>query len=82
MIMTTLTLQIENPSILAQLKDALKAFRGVKIIDSVNNAYSSVKAQEEIPNAITLAAMKEIEYGKDAGPVCMDNLESFIASMQ
>ena len=80
--MTTLTLQIENPSILAQLKDALKAFRGVKIIDSVNNAYSSVKAQEENPNAVTLAAMKEIESGKDAGPVCMDNLESFIASMQ
>ena len=45
-------------------------------------AFSSVKAQEEIPNAITLAAMKEIENGKDAGPVCMDNLESFIASMQ
>lgn len=48
LIMTTLTLQIENPSILAQLKDALKAFRGVKIIDSMNNAYSSVKAQEEM----------------------------------
>lgn len=80
--MTTLTLQIENPSILAQLKDTLKAFRGVKIIDSVNNAYASAKAQEEIPNAVTLAAMKEIESGKDAGPVCMDNLESFIASMQ
>lgn len=47
MIMTTLTLQIENPSILAQLKDALKAFRGVKIIDSVNNAYSSVKARRK-----------------------------------
>jgi predicted nucleic acid-binding protein len=45
-------------------------------------AFSSVKAKEEIPNAITLAAMKEIENGKDAGPVCMDNLESFIASMQ
>lgn len=53
--MTTLTLQIENPSILAQ---------------------------EEIPNAVTLAAMREIESGKDAGSVCMDNLESFIASMQ
>ena len=24
----------------------------------------------------------KIENGKDAGPVCMDNLESFIASMQ
>lgn len=80
--MTTLTLQIENPSILAQLKDALKAFRGVKIIDSHDNDCASVMAKEEIPNATTLAAMKEIESGKDAGPVCMDNLESFIASMQ
>lgn len=79
--MTTLTLQIDNPSILAQLKDALKAFHGVKIIDSVNNAYASV-TQKEVPNAVTLAAMKEIESGKDAGPVCMDNLESFIASMK
>lgn len=73
---------MKSLSILAQLKDALKAFRGVKIIDSVSNAYASAKAQEDIPNAVTLAAMKEIESGKDAGPVCMDNLESFIASMQ
>lgn len=80
--MTTLTLQIENPSILAQVKEALKAFRGVKIIDSVNPAYETVKDAKEVPNAVTLAAMKEIESGKDAGLVCMDNMESFIASMQ
>ena len=83
MIMTTLTLQIDNPSILAQLKDLLKTFHGVQIVDSVDNAYASAEeAEEDTPNATTLAAMKEIESGGDAGPVSMDNLESFIASMQ
>lgn len=81
--MTTLTLQIDNPSILAQLKNVLKSFHGVKIVDSVNNAYASAEeADEDTPNATTMAAMREIESGKDAGTVCMDNLESFIASMQ
>lgn len=71
--MTTLTLQIENPSILAHLTEVLKSIRGVNIVASTN---------EEIPNAKTLAAMKEAKDGKDAGAVCMDSLESFIASME
>lgn len=79
--MTTLTLQIDNPSIVAQLKDVLKSFHGVKIVDSVSNDYASNK-EEDIPNTTTLAAMKEIDSGKDAGPVSMDSIESFIASMQ
>ena len=79
--MTTLTLQIDNPSIVAQLKDVLKSFDGVKIIESASNASTSDN-EESIPNAATLAAMKEIESGKDAGPVSMDSIESFIASMQ
>ena len=37
---------------------------------------------EDIPNALTLAAMKEAESGEDAGIVCMDNMERFIASME
>ena len=76
-----LTLQIDNPTILAHLKEVLKALNGVKVIDSVN-AQTSDMDVEEIPNAVTLAAMKEVESGKDAGTICMDNLESFIASMQ
>lgn len=79
--MTTLTLQIENPLILAHLKEVLKALKGVKIIDSTSVQVSATEL-DEIPNAVTLAAMKEVESGKDAGVVCMDNLESFIASMQ
>lgn len=37
---------------------------------------------DDIPNALTLTAMKEAESGKDAGVVSMDSLESFIASME
>ena len=81
--MTTLTLQVENPSILAHLKEALKAFHGVKIVGSSNDFQSVTDMSwEEVPNTLTLAAMKEAESGKDAGRVCMDDLESFIASMQ
>lgn len=72
-IMTTLTLQIENPSVLAHLKEVLKTIHGVNIIET---------SMEEVPNAITLAAMKEAENGNDAGAICMDSLDSFIASMQ
>ena len=64
--MTTLTLEIENPSILTHLKAVLKAIHGVKILN-VNNA--------------TIAAMKEAKEGTDAGTVCMDSLESFMSSM-
>lgn len=78
--MTTLTLQIESPSILARLKDALKSFHGVKIIDS--STTHAVTDLDEVPNSITKAAMEEAESGNDAGTVCMDNFESFIASMQ
>ena len=78
---TTLTLQVENPSILTHLKAVLKSIRGVKVL---SNSDSTAKdaVWEEIPNAVTLAAMKEAESGEDAGSVSTDSLESFIASMQ
>lgn len=71
--MTTLTLQIENPSILAHLKEVLKSIRGVNILET---------SIEDVPSAKTLAAMEEAKGGNDAGTVCMDSLESFIASMK
>ena len=79
--MTTLTLQVENPSILTHLKAVLKSIRGVKVL---SNSDSTAKdaVWEEVPNAVTLAAMKEAESGEDAGSVSTDSLESFIASMQ
>ena len=79
--MTTLTLQIENPSILAHLKEVLKALNGVRIVDAdaPKSVYSDV---DEVPNATTVAAMKEAKSGNDAGVVSVDSLDSFIVSMQ
>ena len=78
--MTTLTLEIENPSILTHLKAVLKAIHGVKILN-VNNTISEEDVDSEQPNAVTIAAMKEAKEGNDAGIVCTDSLESFMSSM-
>ncbi len=78
--MTTLTLEIDNPSILTHLKAVLKAIHGVKILN-VNNAASDENIDSEQPNDVTIAAMKEAKEGNDAGVVCMDSLECFMSSM-
>lgn len=78
--MTTLTLEIDNPSILTHLKAVLKAIHGVKILN-VNNAASDENIDSEQPNDVTMAAMKEAKEGNDAGVVCMDSLERFMSSM-
>lgn len=78
--MTTLTLEIDNPSILTHLKAVLKAIHGVKILN-VNNAASDENIDSEQPNNVTIAAMKEAKEGNDAGVVCMDSLERFMSSM-
>lgn len=78
--MTTLTLEIDNPSILTHLKAVLKAIHGVKILN-VNNAASDENIDSEQPNDVTIAAMKEAKEGNDAGIVCMDSLERFMSSM-
>ena len=48
---------------------------GVKIVS--DSPISRSAALEDIPNAETLAAMKEAESGHDAGVVRVDSLESF-----
>lgn len=78
--MTTLTLEIDNPSILTHLKAVLMAIHGVKILN-VNNAASDENIDSEQPNDVTIAAMKEAKEGNDAGVVCMDSLERFMSSM-
>ena len=78
--MTTLILEIENPSILTHLKAVLKAIHGVKILN-VNNVASDDDVDSEQPNAVTIAAMKEAKEGNDAGVVRMDSLERFMSSM-
>lgn len=78
--MTTLTLEIDNPSILTHLKAVLKAIHGVKILN-VNNAASDENIDSEQPNDVTITAMKEAKEGNDAGVVRMDSLERFMSSM-
>ena len=78
--MTTLTLEIDSPSILTHLKAVLKAIPGVKILN-VSNAASDDDVDSEQPNAVTIAAMKEAKEGNDAGVVRMDSLERFMSSM-
>ncbi len=78
-IMATLTLQIDNPSIMAHLKAVLKAIQGVKVQSSDETLVDDATTDQ--PNATTLAAMKEAEGSTDAGVVRMDSLQSFMASM-
>lgn len=73
--MTTITLQIDNPSIYENLKSVLGLMKGVRIVGMTDNL------DVEIPNETTLSAMKEAESGEDAGTVNIDSVESFIASM-
>ena len=76
----TLTLIVENPSLMEQLKNVLSLIKGVRIIkDDTSSIETGV---EEIPNHTTLAAMKEAENGNDAGLVDIESLKSFIASME
>ncbi len=78
--MNELTLQIESPSLLEQLKNILSLMKGVKIVHA--DVASTGVAIDEVPNAVTLTAMKEVESGHDAGVVRMDSFEHFMASME
>ena len=69
--MAQLTLQIDSPSLLEQLKNVLSLMRGVKIVS--DSPVSRSAALEDVPNAETLAAMKEAESGHDAGVVRVDS---------
>lgn len=72
--MAQLTLQVDSPSVLEQLKNVLSLMRGVKVIKA--------EALDDVPNAATLSAMKEAEAGNDAGLVDIQDLEHFMASME
>lgn len=77
--MATLTLQIESPSLMEQLKNILSLMKGVKVMTS---DISKSAILDDVPNSVTLSAMKEAESGHDAGVVCMDSLETFMNSME
>ena len=57
-------------------------------LDEVRQTHSSGKKLpdarhlfDDVPNDVTLAAMREAKSGKDAGEVKLDSIESFVASM-
>ena len=60
-VMARLTLQVDSPSLLEQLKNVLSLMRGVKIVS--DSPVSRSAALEDVPNTETLAAMKEAESG-------------------
>ena len=78
--MATLTLQVDNSTILDSLKKILSLMKGVRVIAIDNDPEPTATA--DIPNKTTLDAMKEAESGKDAGVVDISSIDSFIASME
>ena len=60
-VMALLTLLVDSPSLLEQLKNVLSLMRGVKIVS--DSPVSRSAALEDVPNAETLAAKKEAESG-------------------
>ena len=57
-------------------------------LDEVRQTHSSGKKLpdarhlfDDVPNDVTLAAMREAKSGKDAGEVKLDSIVSFVASM-
>ena len=60
-VMALLTLLVDSPSLLEQLKNVLSLMRGVKIVSDSPVSRSAVL--EDVPNAETLAAMKEAGSG-------------------
>ena len=79
--MNTLTLQVENPSILAHLKAVLSALKGVKVL-STDSLAAADGDSDAVPNDVTRMAMEEAKSGNDAGVVSIDSIDSFVASME
>ena len=75
--MTTMTLHIENPSIVPSLRKILGALDGVTI-EMKKSTCSTRKVAEtaDIPNATTISAIEELESGKDAGVLKLVRLGS------
>ena len=78
--MAQLTLRIDSPTLLENLKRVLARRKGVRIV-AVNNGDTSIDL-DNTPNDSILSAMNEAKSGHDAGVVHIDNIESFIASME
>ena len=66
--MYTLTLQIENSSILQSLKKICSAMDGVKVLNN------RVRATEDVPNSTTAKAIEDVRKGKTFSASSTDDL--------
>lgn len=69
--MTQLTVSIENPDMLRDIKKAIRMIRGVV----------SVKTEKPKPNATTLAAIKEMQSGKGIYCGSFDDYKRIVANL-
>jgi Asp-tRNA(Asn)/Glu-tRNA(Gln) amidotransferase C subunit len=69
--MTQLTVSIENPDMVRDIKKAIKMIRGVV----------SVKTEKTKPNARTLAAIKEVRDGKAIHCGSFDDYKKMVANL-
>ena len=68
--MDTLTIRVENPSVLASLKKVLGVMEGVVIL-SQNKSESHSRS---IPNAVTKRAIQDVKEGKTYSTKSVDDL--------
>lgn len=69
--MTQLTVYIENPDMLHDIKKAIKMIRGVV----------SVKAEKPKPNATTVAAIEEVRRGEGIYCGSFDEYKKMVANL-
>ena len=68
--MTTITLQIHNPSILPSLRKVLGAIEGVVILPQRGKSLVST----DVPNATTVKAIRDVKAGKTIKASSVDDL--------
>lgn len=69
--MTQLTVSIDNPDMLHDIKKAIQMIRGVV----------SVKAEQDAPNAATIAAIEEAHSGKAIFCGTFENYKNIVANL-
>ena len=74
------TFELNNPSILEDLKRTLKLIRGVGKI-SVRASKSGKERMYDYPNTETVEAIAEAKSGGYAGTIDMTNFDSFMNSI-
>lgn len=67
--MTTMTIQIDDPSIIPSLKKVLSAIEGVVVLPQKKRS-----ATTDVPNATTLKAIKDVKDGKTFKASSVDDL--------